>query len=208
MFNTGCWLPQHPSLVSGSPEGNLYCGWYLAVGAVVWRFCWRQGHFQDVWSFNWLWLLIRWCEMCSQQNGLLYAIRRVDVMKLELAVCQIMTAFLWTKNRFLDLAPCMQPREYGIKDGNCINWNNIKCAVCCSGYEWFGNVSVDKLHNRIIKTRPLKKWKLQELVERLFEYSGYHVRLKINSCFLCKNSLWQTVKCKFCGSCMYLTHSV
>lgn len=59
----------------------------------------------------------------------------------------------------------MQPGEYIIKDRKFINWNKIKCAICSSVYYWFGNVSVDKLYNRIIKSWPLEKWKIKELVE-------------------------------------------
>lgn len=176
MFNTGCWLP-YPSLVRGSPEGDSYFGWYLDEGA------WDNAVLRMGGSFSELWLLIKQCEMCSERNNLLYITARVDFMKVEVTAYQIMTSFLWIKTMCLGLAPGLQ-REYFIKDENFVNWNKIKCEICCSVYSWLGDVSVGKLRNRIIKTQPSEKWKIKELVESLFEYSRCHVRLKINGYFL------------------------
>lgn len=36
------------------------------------------------------------------------------------------------------------------------------CIMLHSVCAWFGNLSVDKLYNRIVKTRPLEKLKIKE----------------------------------------------
>lgn len=66
-----------------------------------------------------------------------------------------MTPFQRTKTRFLDLTPCMQSGGiHHIYQCYQLKQNEIMLQ---SGCVWFGNLSIDKLYTRIVKTQPLEK---------------------------------------------------